>query len=88
MQVEFAPRFTRDLRQVRSADLHRQVADKIRELEAADNLLEVSGVSRMTAPGRFYRIRIGNHRLGFTMEGEVVVLLRFLPRDQIYRYFP
>ena len=88
MQVEFTPRFSRDLRQVRSTEVRRQVIEKIEEMEAANNLFDVAGVSRLTGAGRFYRIRIGNYRMGFSTAGDVVILERFLPRDQIYRYFP
>ena len=88
MQVEFTPRFSRDMRQVRSTVVRHQVIEKIRELEAANNLFDVAGVSRLTSAGRFYRIRIGNYRMGLSTESDIVILERFLPRDQIYRYFP
>jgi mRNA interferase RelE/StbE len=44
--------------------------------------------ARLRAEGQHYRIRIGDYRLGTTMDGETVVLRRFLPRGEIYRYFP
>jgi hypothetical protein len=48
----------------------------------------VHGVSIMTSAGEHYRIRIREHRLGITMDGETAILRRFLPRGEIYRYFP
>jgi mRNA interferase RelE/StbE len=37
----------------------------------------------------YYRIRIGDYRLGMeAISGREVVLLRFLHRKDIYRYFP
>ena len=53
---------------------------KIAELEAASTLMEVSGVTRMVGQRRHYRIRIGDYRLGITMEGDVAMLVRFLSR--------
>ena len=88
MRVEFTPRFSRDLRSIRSNDLRQEVIRRIEELEAAPNLSEVRGIRRMTAAGRYYRIRIENYRLGLSVAGDVVTLERFLPRDQICRYFP
>ena len=58
------------------------------ELERASNIIEVSGVKRLRAEGRHYRIRIGDYRLGITMDGDVAVMGRFLPRRDFYRYFP
>ena len=31
---------------------------------------------------------MGDYRLGITMEGDVAVLVRFLNRREIYRFFP
>ncbi|NPA92437.1 MAG: type II toxin-antitoxin system RelE/ParE family toxin, partial [Chloroflexi bacterium] len=36
----------------------------------------------------FYRIRLGDYRLGLEIEGDTVVFVRFLHRRDIYRYFP
>ena len=88
MNVEYSAGFSRDLRQIRSAQLRRRLARKIEELEAASNIIEVSGVTRLRAEGRHYRIRIGDYRLGITMDGDVAVLRRFPPRRDIYRFFP
>ena len=60
----------------------------IQELIEADDITAVSGVRRLRAEGQHYRIRIGDYRLGITMDGETAVLIRFLPRGEIYRYFP
>ncbi|GIK72728.1 MAG: hypothetical protein BroJett021_17160 [Chloroflexota bacterium] len=37
---------------------------------------------------RYYRIRVGDYRLGLALEGDTVILVRFLHRKEIYRYFP
>ena len=37
---------------------------------------------------KFYRIRVGDYRLGVKIEGETVTFIRFLHRKDIYRYFP
>ena len=88
MNVEPTRLFLRDVRQLGSAQIRRRLDQLIQELLDADNITEVNGVERMTAPGLHYRIRIGGYRLGITMDGETAVLRRFLPRGEIYRRFP
>ena len=88
MEVDFRTSFTRDLRRIRSAEVRQRVLHKVEELEAASTIEEVSGSRRLTADGRQYRVRIGDYRLGITMEGEMAVLVRFLHRREIYRVFP
>ena len=78
----------KDLEQVRDRELKERVRKVIERLEGADMLQEVEGVKRLQSGEGYYRIRIGNHRLGLVWEGEKVVLVRFLHRKDIYRYFP
>ena len=88
MTVEPTRRFRRDVRGIGSAQIRRRLDQVIQELIEANNVTEVTGVSRLRAEGQHYRIRIGDYRLGITMDGETAVLCRFLPRGEIYRHFP
>jgi mRNA interferase RelE/StbE len=42
----------------------------------------------MTGEGPYYRIRIGEYRLGIAAEDDEATLLRFLHRSEIYQFFP
>lgn len=89
MKLDSSPGFNRDLRRVRDAALRRRIHHRIAELEMASTLSEVSGIHRVSsARGIHYRIRIGNYRLGITIEDDVVVLRRFLHRGEFYSHFP
>ena len=90
MQLEPTPAFTRDIRRLRDAALRRRVDSVITEIEAAASLAEIAGVRRVvaSASSRYYRIRIGQYRLGIAIVGGAGVLVRFLHRNEIYRYFP
>ena len=84
MNLEPTRLFRRDVRQLGSAQVRRQLEQVIQELTEANNIEEVSGVSRMTARGRHYRIRIGNYRLVMLSEGEGLILERILHRREAY----
>ena len=88
MTVEPSRQFSRDVRGLGSAQIRRRLNQVIQELIGAASITEVSGVRRLRAEGQHYRIRIGDYRLGITVDGETAVLRRFLPRGEIYRYFP
>ena len=88
MILDPSPGFTRDLRRIRDRDLQRRIARKLQELEAVDSISEVAGVHPMIGWERHYRIRIGDYRLGLAVDGNVVTLLRFLHRREIYHFFP
>ena len=89
MDLDLSARFNRDLRRVRDSALRRRVSLRIAELEAASSISDMSGVVRVqSSSGRHYRIRIGDYRLGITIEDDVVVLARFLHLREFYGHFP
>lgn len=57
-------------------------------VEDADSLEDISGVKRMQSKGAYYRIRLGDYRVGVSVTSETVTFIRFLHRKDIYRYFP
>ena len=69
--------------------MRRRIERKIAELEAAVAISRVRSTEKVeSASGNDYRIRIGNYRLGVTVERGVAILVAFGPRDDIYRRFP
>lgn len=88
MEIRYHRQFNRDLRRLGNPSLAARVEHVIEELKAASAIRDVRGVNRMTGAGEHYRIRIGEYRLGITMDGDAAILRRFLPRGEIYRYFP
>ena len=88
MEIEYSTSFARDLRRVRNAEMRRRVLRFIEELETASTLTEINSVRRLAGEGGYYRARIGDYRLGISVEDNVVVLVRFLHRSEIYRFFP
>ena len=89
MEIEYNAGFTHDLRRIRNQDLLRRVATAIADLESASSITAVSGAVRMASTsGTYYRLRIGDYRLGFAIEDDKVILVRLLHRREIYRFFP
>ena len=89
MRIRLRASFVRDIRRVRGQSLLNRVNQQIAEKEAASSLRSIFGIRRMSAPsGNRCRIRIGNHRIGVTMEGSVGVLAPSRHRSDTYRRFP
>lgn len=79
MKVEFKRSFVKDLERVRQA---------IERVEEAQTLQEIGNVRKLRDGEQYYRIRIGDYRLGLVLEGDRVIFVRFLHRKDVYRYFP
>jgi mRNA interferase RelE/StbE len=78
--VEFKPRALKDLKTLRAADQRRILAGA----EALqDNL--AGDVKKLTNYTPEYRLRIGNYRALFEVEGDTVVIYRVLHRKDAYQ---
>ena len=88
MEIRYSRDFIRDLGRVRDASIRRKVDRAVDDLEAASTAAEIAAVRRIASGGRLCRIRIGDYRLGFALDGNAVTLMRFMHRRQIYRHFP
>ncbi|WP_420457343.1 type II toxin-antitoxin system RelE family toxin [Rubrivirga sp.] len=89
MRVIFRKSFERDLKKLRgNAQLLARLQQVIEQVETAEEFGAVANVKRMQGWSSYYRIRIGDYRLGLKLEEDAVVVLRFLHRREIYRRFP
>ncbi len=89
MKTEFKESFARDLKRLKDRVVLRQVKAAIEEVEQAATLQEVGCLKRLSGSGgNYYRIRIGDYRLGLVIENDVVIFVRCLNRKEIYRFFP
>ncbi len=88
MEIRYKARFHRDIRRIRDRALSGNIERVIEELKAATSITEVRNVRKIAGWEHHYRIRVGSHRLGLELVGDVVILERFGHRRDFYRYFP
>lgn len=89
MKTEFRKSFAKDLkRHGRDKNLLTRIQKTILEVEEADSIITIKNLKKLKAEGFYYRVRVGNYRLGLIIENEIVIFVRVLHRSEIYRYFP
>ena len=89
IELEYRASFVRDVGRIRNADVGRRVSRVIEDLESAASIADIPAATRIKSPaGRFYRIRIGDYRLGLALNADTCILVRCLHRRDIYRQFP
>jgi mRNA interferase RelE/StbE len=88
MKVAFRKSFARDLKKINDRKLREQVHRTILGVESAANLGEIRDLKKIVGTEKFYRIRIGEFRIGLIAESEIVEFVRCLPRRDLYRYSP
>lgn len=87
MNVEFRESFVKDLDNRDTAVLQR-LRKVIERLEQANSLQGIPNIKRMKGANVYYRVRVGDYRLGLKLDGRKLIAVRFLHRKEIYRYFP
>jgi len=89
VNFEFKKSFARDLKKkARGIKLRSRIQEIIHEVNNAESLYEIKNIKKLKAEGDYYRIRFGNYRIGLKIKDETVIFVRFLHRNEIYRYFP
>lgn len=88
MKVEFRESFLKDLRTAKNPNLLKKVKIAIESVESADIPQNIKNFKKLKGYSTYFRIKIGSYRLGLTMKGDTITFVRFLPRKEIYRFFP
>lgn len=89
MKTAFRKSFQRDLKSLKkNREMLGRIREKIEEVESIDALQDLPSIKKLSGGDAFYRIRVGDYRIGIAVEQDTVVFVRCLHRREIYRYFP
>jgi mRNA interferase RelE/StbE len=88
MELEFRDAFLKDLKRIKDAAMRKKVAAVISDAKNVASLLELKNVKKLEGNVDYYRIRIGDYRIGVKLQEKTLVFMRCLNRKDIYRYFP
>lgn len=88
MNVEFKGSFLKDLKNIKDKNLLSRVQAAILMVEQAGTIQEVVNCTKLQGSNNYYRMRIGDFRIGLAVEDDVATFVRFLSRGDIYKHFP
>lgn len=88
MKTEFRASFGKDLKAIKDKGLLERVKEAIEAIEHASSFAELPSLKKLKGSKNYFRQRVGDYRLGLVLEEDTVVLVRFLNRKDIYKYFP
>ena len=87
MDIQYKTSFARDVKKA-SKEAQINLQNIISALKSAENLNDINNLKKLQGHSNAYRIRVTNYRLGFFYEDGKLILSRFLPRKDAYRFFP
>jgi mRNA interferase RelE/StbE len=88
VKVEFRRSFEKDLGRILDPSLLLRIKAVIEDVEAAEDLDTIAPLKKLQGYQVYYRLRVGDYRLGLIVEQDQVIFVRALHRKEIYRYFP
>ena len=88
MNLRFDSGFEKDIKRIRDRSLKLRIENTIEHLERAKSLQEISILKKLKGEKNYYRIRIGDYRMGFRFVHDTIIIERFLHRKEIYKFYP
>ena len=89
MIIEFDKSFEKSLEKLKNKSLFPKIEKTIIEFENVKSLSELSNIKKLTGYKFYFRVRIGEYRLGFEKIAENTLRLIIVAhRKDIYKLFP
>lgn len=88
MTIHVEKTFLKDVDKIKDKSLLINLQNTIANLKEINSQSEITNLKKLSGRNTYYRIRIGNYRIGISIINNVISLIRFLHRKDIYKYFP
>ncbi len=88
MKIVITKQFAKDVSKELDKPTQLLLADIIEKIQQADSLIEIQNLKKLSGHKSAFRIRLGNYRIGFLLEDNIIKLSRILNRKDIYKFFP
>ena len=88
MKIRFKATFLKDIKKL-PIDYKQKIEYLIfNEISKIDSYHKIKNIRKIHRNKNYYRIRVGNYRIGFRVIKDDIIFMRVLHRKDIFRYFP
>jgi mRNA interferase RelE/StbE len=88
MKVLYENSFLKDIKRIRDQRVSDKLLSVIEGIKKTDNLSLLLDIKKLKGHPTAFRIRISDYRLGFFLENDHVIFVRFINRKDFYKSFP
>lgn len=89
MKILFDESFAKSIKKLNDRKIKDKIITLIASFEEARNLSEIPNIKKKQGFQSYYRVRIGDYRVGFEiLPDESILFILVAHRKEIYRYFP
>ena len=87
MRTVFKEKFLKQIEKLHDSNLKSSVTTAILNVEQAQTLNSITNLKKLKGYKSYYRIRIGDYRIGLEIKNETVTFAAFADRKDIYKKF-
>jgi mRNA interferase RelE/StbE len=88
MKLGFTEKFYKDLDNLNDKKIKERIVKVIDECKRANLPSEIRNLKKLEGYDGFYRIRVGDFRIGIEIKAGVICFYRVANRKDIYKIFP
>lgn len=88
MTIEFKSSFLKQLQKLKDKALQDAIYRVIVSVEYASAIEDIPKIKKLAGYSTYYRIRVGDYRIGLNVIDHIVYFVTFDHRKDIYKYFP
>ncbi len=88
MTIEFKSSFLKQLQKLKDKALQDTIYKVIVSVEHASAIEDIPKIKKLAGYSTYYRIRVGDYRIGLNVIDNIVYFVTFDHRKDIYKYFP
>ena len=88
MKSEFKTSFLKAINKIENNQLKVDIKNAIQNVESAQNLKQINNLKKLKGYKQYYRIRIGDYRIGIKIDKSTVFFVDIDHRKNIYKFFP
>ena len=81
-------KFLKQLSKINSIETADLVRKAISNVESASSISQISHLKKLKGYSNYYRIKIGDFRIGILLEQNIIDFVCLMHRKEIYVYFP
>jgi mRNA interferase RelE/StbE len=88
MKLAFTNKFIKQVSKLKDKKLAKEIEKVIESTEVATSLSEIKNLKKLKGHKDFYRIRVGEYRIGIQFNNSEFTFAAIDNRKDIYKYFP
>ncbi|MCF6290287.1 MAG: type II toxin-antitoxin system RelE/ParE family toxin, partial [Desulfobacterales bacterium] len=89
VKIRYTKKFSKDLDKIKDqAIVKKRLLVLIQTMKEVDELTVLKDVKKIQGYTEYFRLKVGDYRLGLKMTEGAIEMIRFLHRKDIYRRFP